>query len=327
MFGLRKFIAWSAISLSATLLAVPVYAADWPSKNITMIVPFGAGGSIDRFARGLAQHWEKQLDGTSIIVENRPGASGLLGAMTFLKAPSDGHTLFVGIQPTLSMNIQVQDAPFKLDDFAIVNVEQRDFGDVVVGADSPFESIQQFVNEARAKPGKLSVAMIHGGGTSLFGLALLEELDLDVRVVTFDSGGALRTNMLGNHSDVTISGAYGDVSLADKVRVLAVASAEPFPGLPNAIPVSKAFKDIKVPQIGDSRFLAVHSQFAREQPEQYAKLVDSYRKTFESADYQAYLKKTGTDVISQYVGPEVAQQQSEEMDAVVGRFKDVLKNK
>lgn len=327
MVGIRKLFVAAALGLSMIVGAGSAQAADWPTRNITMIVPFGAGGSIDRFARGLAQYWEKELGNVSILVENRGGASGLLGAMTFLKAKPDGHTIFVGIQPTLSMNILVQDAPFSLDDFAFINVEQRDYGDVVVGADSRFKTMQDFVDEARAKPGTLSAAMIHGGGTSLFGLALLEELGLDVRVVTFDSGGALRTNMLGNHSDVTISGAYGDVSLGDKVRVLAVASAEPFPGLPDAVPIPQAYKDAKVPQIGDSRFIAVHSAFAKQNPELFQKMVDSYRKVFESEDYQAYLKKTGTDVISQYVGPEASLQQSQEMNAVVERFQDVLKNK
>lgn len=314
----------SALAVSA--FAGQAAAEAWPSKNITMIVPFGAGGSIDRFARGLAQHWEKRLDGVSVIVENRPGASGLLGAKTFLNAPADGHTLFVGIQPTLSINTVVQDADFGLDDFAFVNFEQRDYGDVAVSADSRFDSIDAFVEEARAKPGELSLAMIHGGGTSLFGLALIQELDLDVRVVTFDSGGALRTNLLGNHSDATISGAFGDSSLGDQIRVLAVASPEPFPGLDGAVPISKAFEGLNVPQIGDSRFVAAHAAFAKDNPEGFAQLVESYKQTYESDEYQAYLKTTGTDVISGYMGPDASTEYASDMHKVVERFKDVLAN-
>ncbi|MCX7560615.1 tripartite tricarboxylate transporter substrate binding protein [Sulfitobacter sp. F26204] len=325
MFKLKGLAAAAVFGIMS--MVGPVFAESWPSKNITMIVPFGAGGSIDRFARGLAQHWENNLDGVSIIVENRPGASGLLGAKTFLNAPADGHTLFVGIQPTLSMNTVVQNADFSLDDFAFVNFEQRDFGDVVVSASSRFNTIEDFVSEARAKPGELSVAMILGGGTSLFGLALLQELDLDVRIVTFDSGGALRTNMLGNHSDATISGAYGDRSLGDQVKVLAVASPEPFPGLDGAAPVAKAFEGLNIPQIGDSRFVAVHGTFAQEQPEAFAQLVESYKSTFESEVYQTYLKETGTDVISGYMGPDASTEQAKSMETVVIRFKDVLTNK
>lgn len=323
--------AWKSLAISAALgwmsLTAPAMAAGWPSKNITMIVPFGAGGSIDRFARGLAQYWEKRLDGVSIIVENRPGASGLLGAKTFLNAPADGYTLFVGIQPTLSINTVVQGADFSLDDFAFINFEQRDYGDVVVSASSRVNSLSDFVNEARAKPGTLSAAMILGGGTSLFGLALLQELKLDVRVVTFNSGGALRTNMLGNHSDVTISGAYGDVAMGDQVKVLAVASPEPFPGLPKAVPIAKAYPDANVPQIGDSRFVAVHAAFAKKHPEDFAKLVQSYKETFESKEYQAYLKTTGTDVISGYMGPEASTKFAQSMEKVVERFKNALSDK
>ncbi len=319
--GIAVSVALGVMSFSGTALA-----ESWPTKNITMIVPFGAGGSIDRFARGLAQYWEKNLDGVSIIVENRPGASGLLGAKTFLNAPDDGSTLFVGIQPTLSINTVVQGADFSLDDFAFVNIEQRDYGDVVVSANSRFNSIEDFVSEARDNPGKLSAAMILGGGTSLFGLALLQELDLDVRTVTFNSGGELRTNMLGDHSDITISGAYGDVALGDEVKVLAVASPEPFPGLDKAVPIAKAFPDANVPAIGDSRFVAVQASFAEEHPEAFAELVESYKATFESAAYQDYLKSTGTDVISGYIGPEESTAVAKSMEAVVERFKDVLAN-
>ncbi len=321
---------WKTMAVSAALgmmaFSAPAMADGWPSKTITMIVPFGAGGSIDRFARGLAQFWEKNLDGVSIIVENRPGASGLLGAKTFLNAPADGHTLFVGIQPTLSINTVVQGADFSLDDFAFINIEQRDYGDVVVSANSRFDSLEDFVAEAREKPGTLSAAMILGGGTSLFGLALLQELDLDVRTVTFNSGGELRTNMLGDHSDITISGAYGDLSLGDQVKVLAVASPEPFPGLDNAVPVAKAYPDVDVPQIGDSRFVAVHSAFVTEHPEDFGEMVRSYKETFDSPEYQEYLKSTGTDIISGYMGPSEAMKLATAMEKVVVRFKDVLSN-
>ncbi|UXX83160.1 Bug family tripartite tricarboxylate transporter substrate binding protein [Roseovarius pelagicus] len=324
MKALKTFAVGAAMAIIA--MSGSAVADTWPTKNITMIVPFGAGGSIDRFARGLAQHWESRLDGVSIIVENRSGASGLLGAKTFLSMPDDGHTMFVGIQPTLSMNIAVQNADFSLDDFAFVNFEQRDFGDVVVSANSRFDTIQQFVDEARANPNTLSLAMILGGGTSLFGLALIQELDLNVRVVTFDSGGALRTNMLGDHSDATISGAYGDLSLGDQVKVLAVASPEPFPGLEGAVPASEAFPGLDIPQIGDSRFVAVHGTFAQENPEAFDLLVESYKATFESEEYQAYLKSSGTDIISGYYGPEVSTEQAKAMSGVVERFKDVLTN-
>ena len=85
--------------------------AQWPNGDIRMIVPFSPGGSVDRMARGLAQHWEENL-GVSIIVENYEGAGGLLGARTFLEADADGHTFLVGIQPSLSLNIVTQGAHF-----------------------------------------------------------------------------------------------------------------------------------------------------------------------------------------------------------------------
>jgi len=314
-----------SLFLSASILMPGAASADdWPTKNIRMIVPFSAGGSIDRFARGLAQHWEERLDGVSIVVENRSGASGLLGAQTFLGSEADGHTIFVGIQPTLSMNVVAQGAPFSLEDFAFINMEQRDYGTVVVRAASPYKSVHEFVDAARVKPGELSVAMIQGGGTTLFGLSLIRELELDVRVVTFDGGGELRTNMLGGHSDVTISGAFGDLALGDQVRVLTVASKAKFPGHPDAPPINKAFDGIDVPPLGDSRFLAVHSSFAKQNPESFQQLVDSYRETYESDKYQAFIEANGADVISGYIGPDETTRLAGQLHEVVESLADVL---
>lgn len=323
-----KVLMRSALLLAALSVGCAAHAETWPTKNVTMIVPFSAGGSIDRYARGLAQYWEKHLTGGHvIIVENRAGASGLLGAISFLKARPDGNTIFVGIQPTLSMNVVVQDAPFKLDQFHLVNIEQQDYGDVVVSATSKYKNIQDFVGQAKAKPGTLSVAMIHGGGTSLFGLAMLDALKLNTRVVTFDGGGELRTNMLGNHSDVTISGAYGDSTLGDKVNVLAVASRHKFPGLENAVPITEAYPGSNIPAVGDSRFIAVHPEFVQKHPEAYKMLLKTYQETFNSPEYQEYLKKSKTAAISQYIGPEESAKVSADMNVLVEHYKDVLKNK
>jgi putative tricarboxylic transport membrane protein len=326
-------------SFTKALIAAPMLAAlpwasamaqqsaAWPKGNVKLIVPFGAGGSVDRFSRGLAASWEKSLGGASMVVENRGGAGGLLGARTFVGAPKDGSVLFAGIQPTLSMNIVSQGADFKLDDFVFVNIEQRDYSSITVPAGSKYKTIEDLVNDARANPGKLKISMVPGSGTYLFGLAFIKALKLNVNVVTFNGGGTQRTDLLGGHSDAMVASAYGDMVLGDKVRVLAVSSREPFPGWPNAVPITKAYPNIKIPPIGDNRFIAVSREFADKNPEAFAAIVASYAKNFNSPEYQAYMKKQGSTIISGYRGPEESTKMVRELHDVVVEFKDALQGK
>lgn len=327
-YSFTKLLMAAALLVTLPLTsAVAQQSTDWPTGNVKLIVPFGAGGSVDRFSRGLAAQWEKNLDGSSISVENRGGAGGLLGARTFVGAPKDGSVLFAGIQPTLSMNIVAQGADFSLDDFVFVNIEQRDFSSITVPADSKYKTIEDLVEDARENPGKLKISVVPGSGTYLFGLAFVKALDLDVNLVTFNGGGAQRTDLLGGHSDAMVASAYGDMVLGDKVRVLAVSSLEPFPGWPNAVPITKAYPDIKIPPIGDNRFIAISKEFVKKNPKAFEAIVESYKSNFNSPEYQAYLKDQGSILISGYRGPQQSAQMARELHDVVIEFKDALQGK
>ncbi|MGP9679314.1 Bug family tripartite tricarboxylate transporter substrate binding protein [Halomonas sp. AOP27-A1-41] len=319
-----KALLVGTVSVVTAIGGSSAYAQEWPTENVRLIIPFGAGGSVDRFSRGLAQHWENTHD-YSMLVDNRGGASGLLGARTYLGSPDNGHYIFAGIQPTLSMNIVTQGADFSLDDFTFINVEQRDYTSITVRADSPYETIQDLVDAIRDDPSGVTVSMATGAGTHLFGVAFLDALELDPQVVTFSGGGGeQRTDLLGGHSDAAFSSAYGDITLGDKVRVLAVSSHEHFPAWPDAQPVIEAYPDINIPEIGDNRFIAIHKSFAEANPEVLDTIVQSYRDVYNSDAYQAHIKNQGSDMISDYYGPEQSTAFIKEMHEVVESYSDIL---
>ena len=297
--------------------------AAWPTDNVTMIVPFSAGGSTDRMARSLASHWEEMLD-SSIIVENYGGSGGVLGAERFLNYPDHENVIFLGVQPTLSMNMLVHGAGFSLDDFTIVNIEQADYADILVRADSPYETLEELVEDARNNPGKLTFGTAAGSGTELFGIAFIEAFDLDVNVVTYDGGGDVRTALLGGHIDMGTGSAFGDMSLGEEIRVLTVASNEPFPGWPDAVPVNEVLEYGEIPEIGDNRFIAVHRKFAEENPVAFERLVETYRTTYESEAYQEHMASTDSDLISDYRGEEESMRIMMELHDVVDRYKDIM---
>lgn len=318
-----KALLVGTVSLVTVVGGGSAYAQDWPNENVRLILPFSAGGSVDRFARGLAQHWENTHD-YSMLVDNRGGASGLLGARTFLGSPDNGHYIFAGIQPTLSMNIVAQGADFDLNDFTFINIEQRDYSSVVVRADSPYQTIEELVDAVRDDPSGVTLSMATGSGTHLFGLAFLDALELKPNVVTFDGGGEQRTDLLGGHSDAAFSSAYGDMTLGDQVRVLAVSSHETFPGWPDAPPVNEIYTEANIPAIGDNRFIAVHTSFAEQNPELFETIVESYSNVFHSDAYQAHIENLGSDLISGYYGPDESRAIIEEIHAVVEQYGDML---
>src|SRR5262245_20258336 len=129
--------SWTAITAAALvglgLAAAPGASAQtYPSRPVTILVPFDAGGSVDRLARGLAPYLSKQL-GQPVTVENRPGAGGQVGTTWFLQQPDDGYTLMVSpATPYLPTNILVTRARYKLDDFTFINGQWTDFAFLAV---------------------------------------------------------------------------------------------------------------------------------------------------------------------------------------------------
>jgi len=301
-------------------------AEKWPAENIKVIVPFGAGGSVDRMARGLTTYWAKEL-GVSMVVDNKSGAGGMLGASEFVKAAPDGQTIFMGVQPSLSFNIALQNAGFKLEDFVFLNIEQIDFADVIVPTDSPYKTFDDLHKDVMANPGKLSMGAVLGNGTGLLGVVLSDVMGWKVRTVTYNSGGGVRTAIIGKQVDFAVSGASSDLTLGDKMRVLAVASKKPvaiFPDSPTVDSVVARHNKTLGKEIGDSRFIAVHKAFVDKYPERWKKLKETYEKTYNSQEYQSYLKTQKLDTISAMLGPEKSMEFMKGQHEVVNTYKHLL---
>lgn len=301
-------------------------AEKWPTENIRVVVPFGAGGSVDRMARGLTTYWSKEL-GVSMVVDNKAGAGGMLGASEFIKAAPDGQTIFMGVQPSLSFNIYLQNAGFKLDDFVTLNVEQIDYADVIVPADSPYKTLDDLHKAIMDNPGKMSMGAVLGNGTGMLGVVLSDVMGWKVRTVTYNSGGGVRTAVIGKQVDFAVSGASSDLTLGDKVRVLAVASKKPisfFPNAPTVDSVLAKYNKSLGKEIGDSRFIAAHKAFVEKYPDRWKKLKETYEKTYNSQEYQSYLKTQQLDTISAMLGPEKSKQFMQEQHDLVNSYKHLL---
>ncbi|WP_157667559.1 Bug family tripartite tricarboxylate transporter substrate binding protein [Comamonas serinivorans] len=226
----------AALMGMAPLMAAPsLRAADvFPSKPITLVVGFGAGGGTDVQARALAKAASMAL-GQSIVIENRPGLSATLGASQVAqRAAPDGYSLCM-TPATLFRLPHLQKVPFDpLKDFTyIANITAYTFG-ITVPQESPFKSVKDLVAFGRANPGKLSYGTTGKGGTSHLMMLRLEKMTgAQFNMVPFKSSTEIFSAVLGGHVDFSPEAAFGTHVNGGKLRSLGIFLADRVPSRPD----------------------------------------------------------------------------------------------
>lgn len=224
---MKPFRTFLALVLAAGFTAAS--AQPYPSKAVSFIVPFPAGGRTDLIGRIVAQHLSGSL-GNTVLVVNKPGASGVLGSQEVSQAQPDGYTLgffstsFVTAQYTVSTPI----VPKDYDLLAIVNVDPAA---VAVNETARWKTLRELLEQARQNPERLKIGMIPGASAQIFAGALAKAAGVKFISVPFkgDADGAVA--LAGGHIDVHVAVpvSYKALVAAKKVRVLAVASEERSP--------------------------------------------------------------------------------------------------
>ena len=212
------------------------WAADWPEKPVTWIVPFAAGGLLDAFARPLAAHVGAAL-GQSMVVDNRSGAGGTLGAAIAARAPADGYTLLIGNTGHTYAPLIYPNAGFDLlRDFAPVSAFARvQLALVVNPTVLPIADLGQFIDLARRKPGTIDVASAGLGTVSHVAIELIEaRANIILHHVPYRGGApALQDLLSGNVAAQFIPVApLLDYIRSGRLRALVVAGRRREPMLP-----------------------------------------------------------------------------------------------
>ena len=217
-------------------------AQDWPQRQVTIVVPFSAGGTTDMFWRILAQGLQQKY-GTPFIVENRAGAGGNVGAASVARAGKDGYTLLVGtvsthaINPFIYKNLQHDTEK----DFQPVSLIARLPNMLVVNQKVPAKTVAELVEHLKKNEGKLSYGS-SGAGTSTHLAAELFQLKTGTKMVhvPYRSSGDVMNALVGGHIDL----AFDNITLAwpqvkaGTMRALAVTSTQPSATAPEVPPVA-----------------------------------------------------------------------------------------
>ncbi len=227
---------FSAVALAALAVAGgQAHAADYPSKPIRIVVPYPAGGGADTIGRLVGTQLSLRL-GQPVIVENKPGASGMLGNDTVAKAPGDGYTVLLGITALVQIPSLYKKVSYKLSDLTPVSQTAKSADVVFVPRSSGITSLQAFVAKAKAEPGTLNYGS-YGNATSshLHGEQFKMKAGIDLVHVPYQGSGPEMAAMLGGQlasAFVDATAAYPHIK-SDKVNIIAVTGAQRHPALPN----------------------------------------------------------------------------------------------
>lgn len=223
-------------------LAVAGFAsAAYPERPITVVVPYAPGGAADALARLVAQKMGAKL-GTSVIVDNKPGASGTIGAGFVAKAQADGYTVLYDTTP-YSINPHLfPTMPFAADALKPLSLVSLIPNVLIVKADSPIQDVHQLVAKAKSEPGKVNFAS--GGSGTVQRLAselFRQRLGLEMVHVPYKSGGPAITDVMGGQVDFMFSTVTASAPhiAAGKLRGLVLSSLRRSPKLPDVPTVAE----------------------------------------------------------------------------------------
>lgn len=247
-FTRRTALQLAALALAS--VAGAAHAQAWPSKPVSLVVPFPAGGTTDVLARALAERLSPAL-GQPVIVENKPGAGATIGADYVAKAKADGHTLLIGaVHHTIASSVYKK-LPYDFQKgFEPVTVIAMVPNVLVVNARTPAKNVNELVALIKAKPAEASYGS-NGNGTAqhLIGTQFQQQTGTRLQHIPYKGSGPLATDLLGGQilmSFDTITPVLPHIK-AGKLRPLAVTTAKRSPALPDVPTLQEAgLKDFDI---------------------------------------------------------------------------------
>ncbi len=219
-------------------LILPAHAAEtFPVRPIRFIVPYAPGGNVDISARIIAQPLGDVL-GQTIVVDNRPGAGGNLGASLVAKATPDGYTLLVGSSGPLSVNpVIFKSLPYdSLKDFAPISTVQAVPLVLLAGPKAGIQSVADLVNAAKAQPGKVTMASAGAGTTNHFAIELFASMaGIRILHVPYKGSGPALAELLGGQVATMVDQLAASIGYVrdGRLKVLAVTTPQRAAALPN----------------------------------------------------------------------------------------------
>ncbi len=303
-----KLGAAGGATLTAGLAMPSILRAQdaYPSRPINCVVPFSTGGYNDRLARAFAPFLQQEL-GQPIVIVNQEGAGAQLGHTYALQQPMDGYTILcTSASPYSPLSVSLQNAPYKVEDFWMINLPSRDYTLAATSSDSEIESFQQVIESLKQDPSSLSIGVQPASADYANLVLSMRAAEIDpagLRIVTYDGGGPTRNATAGAQVDVGFVGGEGFLPLKDKIKPLALYAGEApewWPDVPliGATGMEQDFVE------GSQRGWVVPTALKNEQPEIYATIEAAVEAASKNPESVAALQ--AQQLSTTWYGPEAS---------------------
>jgi putative tricarboxylic transport membrane protein len=283
-----KIFSTLSIAVLALVLMTPASGiCQWPTKQLSIVVPYGAGGTTDRVMRSFAPFLEKELK-VPVIVVNRPGGGGTVGTKAhILNDPDDGSFVLYTIEPYLSGAIFKKALNFDDVDFFGLNYNSPQ--GLFVQSDSPYKTAQDLFKAIKDAPGKISISVIPNSWSRVANALLEERLGAKIKEIPYEGGGKQRLAVIKNEVNFTITEVYGTLAAAAQdVRCLAVFEDERLPEIPEVPTINELMKEIggkEIPPLRNTRFFIVKKGFKEKYPDRWEMLTAAMAKAATNPEF------------------------------------------
>lgn len=285
----------AALSLALFCCCVGVagerLADGYPSGPITVIVAQAAGGAVEAGARIWQPYVEKEL-GVPLNFEFRPGAAGQIGLTVLAKSKADGYTFGISNAVAIVYSIELQRAPYKLEDFETMAISFSDVGILMAHKDEPYNTLQELIDYAKTvPPGSLTIGVPSITDVNVVGVRQLEEATgVEFNVVSFSGGGKARTALAGHHIPLGAFMYFGSTTVAEETKILGVNVAKTDI---KALQGLQTFNEIAGKELDDIYSISnvyTPAGFIKTYPERYKYVTDAFRRAFASPELRERLK-------------------------------------
>lgn len=220
----------------AVIAGGPSGAAEYPKRDITFIVPYAPGGGSDQQARRLQPGLEKAL-GVTIRIVYKDGGGGAVGFNELYRSKPDGYTISNVVVPNIIVTAKGKDVGYKPEEFSYIGMTEQAVGALMVPKNSKFKSLKDFVDFAKANPGKVTIAGVGSTGEENTTSLTKKLLGIEISYVPVSGGvGKMIPMLAGNHVDAGVTSSSHAIKHAATVNTLVIAgdsTSESLPGVPN----------------------------------------------------------------------------------------------
>ncbi len=295
----------ATVALALSGCASESEGTDFSGAKLRWVVSSAPGGGFDTTTRQLEPFFAEAL-GTTSTVENMEGGGYAIGAQTMLTNGADCTSVVTHGVPHLMFSYMTQSVDYDLDSFAPVGGISIEPGVIRVRNDAPWQDIQAFVDDAKARPGAIKISVSDLQSNNYIALLQMErDLGIDLNIIGYDGGGPSRTALVSGEVDATHAGVFNSLAIADDTRVIAVSQPEnKWPDVTDDAPPINEALGVELPANASNYVVFASAECRDNNPERYQMLVDALKTSVENEGYLSTLADLGEEFKVAYLTPD-----------------------